>query len=131
MPKTVVIIDDDADDLEIMRDALAHIDPTFLCMGFGYPDEAIHLLSTELILLPDFIFIDINIPRISGRECLLQLRSMTEFDKVPIIMYSTSMPPSVAETLTRDGASFAFQKPFGFHDYIEILQRIVVRPSID
>ena len=128
MPKTVVIIDDDSDDLEIMRDALAHIDPTFLCMGFGYPDEAIQLLSKELILLPDYIFIDINIPRISGRECLLQLRSMPEFDKVPIIMYSTSMPAKVAEALTRDGASFTFQKPFGFHDYITILQHIVFNP---
>ena len=128
MPKTVVIIDDDADDLDIMRDALAQIDPSFFCMGFGYPDEAIQLLSKELILLPDYIFIDINIPRISGHECLVQLRSIPEFRSVPIIMYSTSMPPKVAETLTRDGATFTFQKPFGFDDYINILQQIVFKP---
>lgn len=129
MPKTVVIIDDDSDDLDIMRDALTHVDATMLCMGFVYPDEAIRLLSKELILLPDYIFIDINIPRISGHECLMQLRSMPEFDQVPIIMYSTSMPPNVAEVLTRDGASFAFQKPFGFDDYVRILQKIVFKPA--
>lgn len=125
MPKTVVIIDDDSDDLEIMRDALAQIDPSFLCMGFGYPDEAIQLLSNEMILLPDYIFIDFNIPRISGHECLLQLRAIPEFSNIPIIMYSTSMPAKVAEVLTRDGASFTFQKPFDFEDYIKILQQII------
>ena len=56
MPKTVVIIDDDSDDLEIMKEALSHVDSSLLCISFVYPDEAIRLLARELILLPDYIF---------------------------------------------------------------------------
>ena len=125
MPKTVVIIDDDSDDLEIMKEALNQVDSSLLCISFVYPDEAIRLLSKELILLPDFIFIDINIPRISGHECLYRLREIREFDGIPIIMYSTSMPPVVAQTLRSNGANFTFQKPFEFADYVRILERII------
>ena len=102
MPKTVVIIDDDSDDLEIMKEALSHVDSSLLCISFVYPDEAIRLLARELILLPDYIFIDINIPRISGQECLATLRKIKEFDDVPIIMYSTSMPSAVSELLKKE-----------------------------
>jgi CheY-like chemotaxis protein len=125
MPKTVVIIDDDSDDLEIMKEALTQVDSSLLCISFVYPDEAIRLLSKELILLPDFIFIDINIPRISGHECLRQLRSIREFDSIPIIMYSTSMPTVVAQSLRLKGANFTFQKPFEFADYVTVLERII------
>lgn len=125
MPKTVVIIDDDSDDLEIMKEALSHVDSSLLCISFVYPDEAIRLLGKELILLPDYIFIDINIPRISGQECLSTLRRIKEFDEVPIIMYSTSMPSTVADLLKKKGANFAFQKPFEFNGYITILERII------
>ena len=125
MPKTVVLIDDDSDDLEIMKDALTQVDASLLCISFVYPDEAIRLLSRELILLPDFIFIDINIPRISGPECLSRLREIHEFKEVPIIMYSTSMPDGVAQRLRKNGANFTFQKPFEFNDYVRILERII------
>lgn len=125
MPKTVVIIDDDSDDLEIMKEALSQVDSSLLCISFVYPDEAIRLLSKELILLPDFIFIDINIPRISGHECLQRLRAIPEFKAVPIIMYSTSMPSAVAQTLRGNGATFTFQKPFEFSDYVTILEEII------
>jgi len=125
MPKTVVIIDDDSDDLEIMKEALTHVDSSLLCISFVYPDEAIRLLAKELILLPDYIFIDINIPRISGHECLTTLRKIKEFDDVPIIMYSTSMPANVSDSLKKSGANFTFQKPFEFNDYVNILERII------
>ena len=124
MPRTVVIIDDDADDLEIMKEALAYIDPSVLCLTFGYADEAIRILGGELIVLPDYVFIDFNIPRITGRDCMRQIRSLPDLREVPIIMYSTSMPQSMAATLVDEGATFAFQKPFGFDDYVSILKGI-------
>lgn len=66
MRKTIVIIDDDSDDLDTMKEALRQIDPLILCISFLYPEEALRLLSKELILLPDYIFVDINMPKISG-----------------------------------------------------------------
>jgi CheY-like chemotaxis protein len=125
MPKTVVVIDDDQDDLEVMREALHHIDPTLLCISFIYPEEAIRLLSKELILLPDYIFIDINMPRITGDECLRQLRDIQELKQTPIIMFSTSMPDEIGSSLLKKGANSAFQKPYKVSEYHTILRSII------
>jgi CheY-like chemotaxis protein len=72
--KTVFLIDDDPEDLQFMRDALNRVDSSILCVSFVYPDEAIKLLTKELIVLPDYIFLDMNMPKITGEDCLRHLR---------------------------------------------------------
>lgn len=125
MSKTIVIIDDDSDDLDVMKDALMQVDSTIHCISFIYPEEALRLLSKELILLPDFIFIDINMIKISGDQCLRELKRLPEFVNTPIVMCSTSMPERIAQALLQDGAAYVFQKPFAMKDYIRILEGIL------
>lgn len=125
MPKTVVIIDDDADDLDLMNQAFTMIDSTIQLVSFIYPDEAIRLLAKQLILVPDFIFIDINMQRLRGDECLEELRTVAHFKQTPIIMFSTSMPSDVAETLSDRGATYMFEKPTKLEQYIVILETII------
>lgn len=125
MPKTVVIIDDDPDDLDVMKDALKEVDPTIHCISFISPEEALHLLSTEFVIVPDFVFIDINMIKLSGDQCLRELKKLPEFADTPIVMCSTSMPERIARELLQDGAAYVFQKPFGMKEYIRILERIL------
>ncbi|MGC1243682.1 MAG: response regulator [Chryseosolibacter sp.] len=127
MPKTVVIIDDDQDDLDIMKQAIISVDPAFLCVSFIYPEEALRvLLSKEFVVMPDFIFIDINMPGITGDKCLVALRNHREFDDIAISLYSTSMPEAVAEALKSAGADFVFEKPVRLKAYADILSDILV-----
>ena len=126
MAKTVIIIDDDQDDLDIMKQAIKSVDPDLLCISFIYAEEALRLLlSKELVVLPDFIFIDINMPGITGDKCLKALRSRVEFDEIAIALYSTSMPETVAEALKTAGADFVFEKPVRLKTYSEILKKIL------
>ena len=125
MPKTVVLIDDDSDDLDVLKEALLLVDSTMHCISFIYAEEAIRLLSKELILLPDYIFLDINMAKMSGGECLKELRKLQEFKTTPIIMCSTSMPDAVARQLIRDGATYTFQKPYAMRSYVQILEGIL------
>jgi len=124
MTKTVILIDDDSDDLDIMKEAISQVDSNLTCISFIYPQEAIRLLSKELILLPDYIFIDINMPMITGPECLKALRNLQEFRQIPIIMYSTTMTSKVSGDLLLGGASYTFQKPYSVNDYLRILESI-------
>ena len=63
MAKTVLIIDDDQDDLDIMKQAIQSIDPDLFCLSFIYPEEALKIiLGDEFVVTPDYIFIDINMP---------------------------------------------------------------------
>jgi CheY-like chemotaxis protein len=126
MERTVILIDDDQEDLDIMKEAIEVVDSTLRCMSFVYPQEALRvLLSNELAVPPDFVFIDINMPGMTGDKCLKALRNQKEFNDVVITLYSTSMPETVAEALKSAGANFVFEKPVRLKTYTEILKSIM------
>jgi CheY-like chemotaxis protein len=125
MAKTVVLIDDDQDDLDILKDVIDDIDPTIHCLCFLHPVEAIRIISHELPQKPDFIFTDINMPGMSGDRCVKELRNQDAFDQTVITVLSTSMPYHVAEQLKSLGANHTFQKPVHVDSYKSILKTIL------
>jgi CheY-like chemotaxis protein len=125
MPKTVVLIDDDPDDLFFMREALDKIDSSLVCFSFTDPEEALKTLTKELVFSPDYIFIDINMPMMTGYDCLRELRKSEGLQEACIIIYSTYLPPSEAEKLKKQGATYAFQKPYKAGEYLSILKDII------
>jgi CheY-like chemotaxis protein len=74
MSKTAILIDDDQDDLDFMKDALENIDRSLHCLMFTNPNEAIRVISDELLVRPDFVFTDINMPGMTGDKCVSELR---------------------------------------------------------
>ncbi len=122
MAKTVVLIDDDLDDLEMMRYVLKKSDPNIYCISFSNPVEAIKQLSYEKLSVPDYIFIDVNMPMLSGSECLKELRRIEKYKNAFIIIFSTSMPESAATVFKKDGATCTFQKPATLNGYSKILK---------
>jgi CheY-like chemotaxis protein len=126
MKNTVVLIDDDPDDLDLMKEAISMVDSKLECVSYIYPEEAMRALLGKQDLLPRYIFIDINMPRMSGDKCLEALRKQRHFDPVVISLYSTSMPPAVTEALKSAGASHTFEKPVRMSTYVDILKGIVL-----
>lgn len=127
MQRTVILIDDDQEDLDIMKQAIEEVDSSLLCLSFIYPEEALRvLLGKQLVVLPDYVFIDINMPGITGDKCLKALRRQNEFNDLVIALYSTSMPETVAEALKADGADFVFKKPVRIKGYVDILRNIII-----
>ena len=124
-PKTVILIDDDQDDLDVMKDAVSQVDSTILCHTFVYAEEALRLLTNELSTIPDYIFIDINMPRITGDVCLQKIRSIKELEYVPITIYSTSLSENKAANLLALGATFTFEKPYSLSGYVRLLEQIL------
>lgn len=125
MVKTVILIDDDRDDLEIMKEALHLYDKSLAPISFIYPEEAIRVIANELILVPNYIFIDINMPGLTGDKCLRELRKNSILSSSVITMLSTSMPKEVAASLRKAGADYTFEKPTKFDDYQSILRTII------
>jgi CheY-like chemotaxis protein len=123
--KIIIVIDDDADDLELMKDAIAEVDSSLVCISFIYADEALQLLAKGQIIQPDYIFVDINMPRLDGPTFLKTLRGQSEYENTPVIMYSTHLPPEDSQKLLNAGASLTFQKPNTFAEYVVILNNIL------
>lgn len=127
-PLTVAVIDDDQDDLEIMEQVISGLNSGIKCLLYMYPHEAVDkLVNAPVELLPGYIFIDINMPGLSGDKCLTILRANPAFDRVKIIMYSTSMPDRTAKQLRAAGANFVFEKPVRIKDYADILGAILAQ----
>jgi CheY-like chemotaxis protein len=110
MPKTAILIDDDQDDLEFLEEAIKQVDNSVQCITYLFCDEALNWISTESSVVPHYIFIDMNMPRLDGYTCLKELRKNPDLNNVTITMFSTSMPMLVAKTLKESGADFTFQK---------------------
>lgn len=124
MAKTIILIDDDQDDLDIMRGAIKQLDDSALCISFVYPEEAVRVVTNELIFIPNFVFIDINMPGLTGDKVLQEFRKNKMLNNAIITMFSTSLPSSVAEVLQKKGANFTFEKPTKAKDYYQVISDI-------
>lgn len=87
---TCLLIDDDLDDQEIFSIALAEVDSDIKLITCCDALEAIKFLVRKDLALPQYIFLDINMPRIDGWHCLRQINTLLHLRDVPVIIYSTS-----------------------------------------
>jgi len=86
----VLNVDDDAEDREFFRDALREIDSSITCLVAGNAMEALTLLKTRHPL-PDFIFLDINMPMMSGWEVLTLLDTLDNHHQIYVVMVTSSI----------------------------------------
>jgi DNA-binding response OmpR family regulator len=115
------LIDDDPDDQEIFCMALDEIGYSVDCEFASDGAEAINKLS-DGTYIPDLIFIDMNMPKVNGNECLQEIKRIESLKSVPVYMYSTSADPeSVAET-QRLGAAGFIVKPASIAELTETLR---------
>lgn len=82
-------IDDDAEDREFFNEAVKGIDPSLMCYMAHDGQEALNDLR-EMIVMPDFIFVDVNMPVMNGRQFLLEIKKIPRLRSIPVIMYSTT-----------------------------------------
>lgn len=86
-----MIVDDDEDDIDFFFDAINGINPTYTCIAAGNGEIALHKLQNNSVEeLPDFIFLDLNMPRMDGKTCLGELKKDHKLKDIPVIIYTTS-----------------------------------------
>jgi len=124
MTKITVLVDDDQDDLDVLKERIAALDSEIQCFSFRHPLEAIRALSEELLLIPDFVFTDINMPALRGDNLIKELRKNRDFDNTVITVMSTSMPVKTVTLMKEIGADYAFEKPTQLASYDIILKEI-------
>lgn len=102
----ILIVDDDADDRDILIDILTSIDSNIICTTAQNGEEALAILKNNHPL-PDVIFIDLNMPRIDGKRFLQEKNKIAELSSIPAIVHSTSGLSRDIEDVKKLGA-FAF-----------------------
>jgi len=125
--KVFFIADDDPDDRELFIEALHGIDQLSKCITAFDGQEALSKLTNGIAQLPDFIFLDLNMPRMNGKECLTEIRKHDNLHNIPVIIYSTSAEKKDVDETMRLGATFFLQKPNRFDDLSAALANIISR----
>src|SRR5687768_6050501 len=119
-----LLADDDHDDAEIFSEALATVNPSIKFHHVEDGQEVFQFLSNSKIKKPDVIFLDLNMPAMSGWQCLAKLKNDTALKNIPVIMYSTSSNPREKEIAIELGATGFVTKPTDFKILTKILETI-------
>lgn len=107
--KHIVLADDDREDLEFFQDALKDNCPQVKVTTAEDGGELLLVLDT--LSLPDIIVLDLNMPRVNGKDCLKAIRKDSRFKKVPVIVYSTSSSKNDRDECLQFGANYYVTKP--------------------
>ena len=106
-----LIIDDDADDQEIFLMCIRKISSNIDCLTANNGVDAVDLLKSNDGYVPDYIFLDVNMPKMNGIECLKVLKSIDRLSNTKILMYSTTSESEVVKESLRLGADEFIKKP--------------------
>ncbi len=102
---TIYIIDDDADDRDFLTDVLKELYPGIECFTASNGQEGLKKLETGAVPLPSLIFLDLNMPRLNGRQVLARLKADPAWQAVPVFIYTTSSNQKEIEELKALGAA--------------------------
>jgi len=123
--KTIFLADDDADDCLLFEDALREVasDTTLTTALDGM--ELMDILDERVPPPPDMIFLDLNMPRKNGFECLTEIRTDQKLKKIPVIIFSTSAQPEFIEKVYQSGANRYIRKPSSFEELRKAIKEML------
>jgi CheY-like chemotaxis protein len=101
---------------------LAAIDPEIRLVQVADGIETLRLLTTGV--LPDLIFLDINMPKLNGVDTLKEIRKDSRLNDTKVIMYSTSINKSSIRGYEGMNATF-LKKPNSMHEGISAVRMVL------
>jgi CheY-like chemotaxis protein len=121
----ILLADDDEDDRLFFKDAFEEVRvQTQVEFAFDGMQLMEHLQKPDAIL-PDVLFLDLNMPKKSGKECLAEIKQDQRFKNIIIAIYSTSSSEEDIEDTFVQGANIYIKKPSDFNDLKKIINEVL------
>lgn len=120
--ENILLIDDDKDDCDVFEQALQLVSKS---LQLSYVHQSEDVLAAIAAFQPNLIFLDINLPRISGFDCLKVIQKSAKYAHIPIVMYSSSDNPKEINAAYGLGATLYFKKPTNFSHLVQSLKEII------
>lgn len=113
MDKRILILfaDDDPDDRDLFCKALEEFDPEIKCHMVEDGYQTLEYLKNPANDIPDYIFLDFRMPKMSGKKCVEEIRKDERLKHVPVIIYTTSDDVEDSKSLAESGATHFVTKP--------------------
>jgi CheY-like chemotaxis protein len=123
-------VDDDIDDQEIFEMALQKVDENMYLIVANDGVEAIQTLKGDPSFVPDFIFLDINMPKMGGMQCLPEIKKLEHLNPAKIVLYSTAINDTIQRSSRELGADEILVKPTKIAVLINNLTRILETKNV-
>ncbi len=117
----LLLADDDRDDCIFFKEALEEIPVHAMLITVNDGVELMRRLSEKSNTIPDILFLDLNMPRKSGFECLKEIKKNQKLIKLPVIIFSTSFDKEVVNLLYNQGAQYYIRKPAVFSELKNVI----------
>ncbi len=113
---SILLADDDKDDCLLFKDAIEELAFTALLTMVHDGEQLMHHLESVAANIPDVLFLDLNMPRKNGFECLAEIKKHATLKRLPVVVYSTSYDEGNADRLYESGAHWYICKPSDFEE---------------
>ncbi len=129
----ILLADDDADDCFFFEKALREISISTKLTIVNDGERLMDHFSKNSVQLPDILFLDLNMPRKSGFECLTEMMENSSLKNIYVVMFSTSYTldriyeQSMIDVLYRMGARDYIRKPGDFSKLKELIHHSLTK----
>lgn len=135
----LLLADDDSDDRLFFREALDELPISVLFSSVHDGEQLMNFLNQNPNQLPSVLFLDLNMPRKNGFECLAEIKKDSGLKDLPVVVFSTSFDIETINTLYESGAQYYIRKPAEFsklkkviNDAIQLSVRLdALRPTLE
>jgi len=119
----ILLVDDDEDDHHIFNTAMQSAALQCEMHNAFNAEEALSILES---VTPDFIFLDMHMPRVDGIEFLLRLQKLYAPFTFKVVMFSTGMTKELCDKATEKGASYCVKKPASIAELEKVLVQVCI-----
>jgi CheY-like chemotaxis protein len=123
---TILYIDDDRDDLQMLKEAVSRVDGSYHVVEATNGEQGLRHLENmkKDEKLPCLIVLDINMPKIDGRQAFRMIRNDKALSSIPIVIFSTSN--SSIDKLFFDGKDVEYlTKPIDFISLLQVASKLL------
>ena len=121
----IFLADDDEDDCALFQSALREVGAGIELVISYDGEELMETLDRRVPPPPHVIFLDLNMPRKNGMECLLEIRQTEKFKDIPVVIFSTSSQEDSIYEAYEKGASRYVTKPGTFTLLKKTIQKVL------
>ncbi len=121
----IILLDDDGEEHILFKEVANDFVEINSVISFFKGNELLAHLSDSSAIIPDILFLDLNMPILSGIDCLVEIRKDTRFKNLPIAIYSTSSSKNDMKIAYQNGADFYINKPFEYSGMEKILRQVL------
>lgn len=123
--KYIFLADDDEDDCLLFEDALREVSASTELTMANDGVELMTILGKLVPPPPDVIFLDLNMPKKNGFECLAEIRNTQSLKDIPVVIFSTTGEEEAIDRLYAQGANYFIKKPGSFPKLKMAIQQIL------